>query len=162
MDLLPLSENDKSWQSLQAQWRVESADLKDDFSTYAVGTFGALNPAAKEDVSKSGLYGLHDGNSFKAFCQVTRLLMKGYDSPVLRARFVTVSPKFDFGTHNIAEYVGVLTHIFSGVVWLARSRMPANHLRFHLRRSRAQVQLSGSTDASYFLSARPEGSKSNS
>lgn len=142
MDLLPLSESDKSWQSLQAQWRGESADLKDDFSTFAVGTFGALNPIAQEDVTKSGLYGLHDGKSFKAFCQVTRLLMKGYDSPVLRARFATVSPKFDLGTHNMADYVQVLTHLFSGIVWLARSRMPAKHVRFHLR---------SPADAQYFF-----------
>lgn len=133
MQLVPITEIDRSWSKLKSQWETESASLREDFSTFAVGTFSALDPLAFKDARESGLFGLRHEDSFVAFCQVSRLLVKKYTSPMLRARFVTVSPKFDFGVASLEEYANVLVQIFSGVVWLARSQLPASHLRFHLR-----------------------------
>jgi len=133
MRLTPLRDIDKSWPALKAQWQAESAALKEDFSTFAVGTFGALNSLAAQDTEKSGLYGLQTDAGYEAFCQVNRLLSAKFDGPLLRARFVTVGPRFDLGERPMADYAQVLVTLFSGVVWLANTEQPARHIRFHLR-----------------------------
>jgi hypothetical protein len=133
MKLTPLRDIDKSWPALKSQWQAECSALKEDFSTFAVGTFGALNSLAAQDTEKSGLYGLQTKSGYDAFCQVNRLLSAKFDGPLLRARFVTVSPRYDFGQQSMAEYGQVLVTLFSGAVWLAGTEQPARHVRFHLR-----------------------------
>ena len=133
MHLQPISEADKSWKAIKAQWKKEAETAGEDFSTYALGTFAALDPVALEDTKKSGLYGLYDGDSVPAFCQVHRLLMKRYQTPVLRARLVTVYPNFDFGIVDTKQYAKVLVALFSGVVWLSRDVLAADHVHFQMR-----------------------------
>lgn len=133
MQLVPLTEIDRSWSKLKAQWRDQSTLLQEDFSTFAIGTFAALDPLALKDSKESGLFGLHDGSNFMAICQVSRLLVKGRAAPLLRARFITMAPKFDLGESGLNEYAHVLVQLFSAVVWLARGALPASHIRFHLK-----------------------------
>jgi hypothetical protein len=59
--------------------------------------------------------------------------MSKFEGPVLRARFMTVSPIYDFGNADLATYAQVLVELFSGIVWLSRNTMSASHVLFHLR-----------------------------
>jgi hypothetical protein len=131
--LVPIGETGSAWQSLKAQWKTEAEGAGEDFSTFAIGTFSALDPLAAQEPAKSGLHGLYDGSRAHAFCQVNRLLMPRYSAPVLRARFATVSPAYDVGLHGVGGYAQVLVSLFSGVVWLSRNKLAADHVRFHLR-----------------------------
>ncbi len=133
MRLRPISDEDNSWRAIKAQWKREAESAGEDFSTFAIGSFAALDPIAGDDPKKAGLYGLYDGDSVRAFCQVNRLLMSRYSSPVLRARFVTVSPILDCGLADACEYGRVLVALFSGVVWLSRDTLLGNHIHFQLR-----------------------------
>ena len=131
MRLLPISDADKSWISLKSQWRKIAEAAEEDFSTYAIGTFAALEPQMQG--GKGGLYGLYEGSVPHAFCQVNKLLMSKFEGPLLRARFMTVSPLYDFGTEDLGKYGQLLIDLFSGIVWLAHNTMTANHVFFHLR-----------------------------
>lgn len=133
MRLMPVSDSDNSWRMLKAQWKKDAEVAGEDFSTFAVGTFAALDPLALQEPSKAGLYGLFDGKTAHAFCQVNRLLTSKYPTPLLRARFATVSPTYDVGLADVNGYAQVLVALFSGVIWLSRNTLAADHVRFHLR-----------------------------
>lgn len=132
MRLLPLSDSDKSWSTLKAQWKSEAEKEGDDFSTSSAD-LAALDLLALQDPAKAGLYGLYDGSLVRAVCQVNRLLMARYTSPVLRGRFLRLSPIYDLGVAGEKDYAQVLVALFSGVVWLSQNSLPARHIRFHLR-----------------------------
>lgn len=133
MNLLPVTENDSSWRSLKAQWKRDAEKAGEDFAAFAAAVFPVLDPLALENPKTGGLYGLYDGDNVRAVCQVNRLLMSRYTTPILRARLTTVSPDYDFGAADTDSYAQVLIALFGGVVWLSRNALAANHIRFHLR-----------------------------
>lgn len=133
MRLIPVSDSSHSWRNIKEQWKHEAETAGEDFSTFAIGTFAALDPLAAQDASKAGLFALYDGEKAHAICQVNRLLIKKYAKPVLRARFATVSPLYDFGMLDVSGYAEILVGLFSGVIWLSRNTLSADHIRFHLR-----------------------------
>ncbi|UZE50387.1 hypothetical protein [Rhodopseudomonas sp. P2A-2r] len=132
MRLLPI-DAEKTWASLKSQWRRAAEGLEEDFSSFSQGPFAALDPLMAQGAHKAGLYGLYDGSVPHAFCQVNKLLMHKFEGPVLRARFMTVSPTYDFGEADLAGYGQLLVELFSGIVWLSRNTMSAHHVLFHLR-----------------------------
>ena len=132
MRLVPI-DADKSWASLKTQWRRAAEAVEEDFSSFSQGPFAALEPLMQQGAAKAGLYGLYADAVPHAFCQVNKLLMPKFDGPVLRARFMTVSPIYDFGTSDLAGYGQLLVELFSGIVWLSRNTMSAHHVLFHLR-----------------------------
>ena len=131
MRLLPISDADRSWGVLKAHWRKAAEAAEEDFSTYMTGSFAALDPLMQS--GKGGLYGLYDDSTARAFCQVNKLLMPKFEGPVLRARFMTISPAYDLGSAGAGQYGQLLVELFSGVVWLARNALAASHVLFHLR-----------------------------
>lgn len=130
MRLLPVSDADRSWGALKAQWRKAAEAVEEDFSTYALGTFAALDPLVQG--GKGNLYALYDGAVPQAFCQVNKLLMPKFEGPVLRARFMTISPAYDLGSSGADKYGQLLIELFSGVVWLSRNALAAHHVLFPL------------------------------
>jgi hypothetical protein len=133
MRLIPVRDSGRSWLDIKDQWKIEAETLGEDFSTFAIGTFAALDPLVAKDAAKAGLFALYEGEKAHAICQVNRLLVKKHSTPILRARFATVSPLYDFGVLDVGEYARSLVELFSGVVWLSRGALPAEHIRFHLR-----------------------------
>jgi hypothetical protein len=133
MRLIPVSDSGRSWLNIKEQWKKEAETASEDFSTFAIGTFAALDPLVGKDAAKAGLFALYEGERAHAICQVNRLLVKKYSTPSLRARFATVSPLYDFGLLDVSAYARILVELFSGVVWLSRSALPADHISFHLR-----------------------------
>jgi hypothetical protein len=131
MRLLPISDADRSWTSLKSQWRKAAEAAEEDFSTYTQGPFAILDPLMLG--GKGGLYGLYDGTVPQAFCQVNKLLMPKFEGPVLRARFMTVSPAYDLGSAGLQKYGQLLIELFSGMVWLSRNALSASHVLFNLR-----------------------------
>ncbi|CAN5310908.1 hypothetical protein BH11PSE4_BH11PSE4_10700 [soil metagenome] len=126
-------ESDKAWALLKSQWRRGAEAADEDFSSFAQGPLAAVDQLMTQGASRAGLYGLYDDQVPHAFCQVNKLLMGKFEGPMLRARFMTVSPIYDFGAADLGKYGQLLIELFSGIVWLSRNTMSANHVLFHLR-----------------------------
>ena len=130
MRLLPIRDPERSWRNIKAQWKKDAEGVGEDFATFAGIT--AFDVLAK-DGDTPGLYCLTDGERFHAVCQVRRLLMSKYPTPALRARFVNVSPIYELGLASTNDYAQMLVALFSGVVWLSRDTLSADHIRFFLK-----------------------------
>ena len=96
MRLLPMRDPDKSWRSIKAQWKKDAEGVGEDFSTFSMGSFTAFD-ALTRDGENPSLYCLSDGERIHAACQVSRLMMSKFPTPMLRARFVVVSPVYELG-----------------------------------------------------------------
>ena len=132
MRLLPMKEADKAWRSVKAQWKKDAEGVGEDYSTFAMGSSAAFDTLIK-DSSNPGLYCLTDGERVHAACQVSRLMMSKFPSPILRARFILVSPAYELGIADAGQYAQMMVALFSGIVWLSRDTMSANHIRFFLK-----------------------------
>ena len=131
MRLLPMSP-DKSWRSIKAQWKKDAEAVGEDFSTFSNGSSAAFDALTKDGENPS-LFCLSDGERVHAACQVSRLMMSKFPAPILRARFVVVSPVYELGVADAGQYAQTLVALFCGIVWLSRDTMSAGHIRFFLK-----------------------------
>lgn len=141
MRLVPVSQSDRSWSALKSSWKAAAARSGEDFSTLTTGAFAFLDPLSMGDGSRSGLYGFYEEGEARAICQISRILISRYATPVVRVRFITVSPLYDSGVLDGTCYSHLMVSLFSGVVWLARTILEAQIIRFQLR---------SPSDAQYF------------
>jgi hypothetical protein len=132
MRLLPMKDPDRSWRSIKGQWKKDAESVGEDFSTFSTGIFSAYDALTKDGDSPN-LYCLSDGERVHATCQVSRLMMSKFPNPILRARFIVVSPIYELGIANAGQYSQMMVALFSGVVWLSRDTMTASHIRFFLK-----------------------------
>ena len=132
MRLLPMKEPDRSCRAIKAQWKKDAESVGEDFSTFSTGSFAAYDGLTKDGDNPS-LYCLSDGERVHAACQVSRLMMSKYPSPILRARFIVVSPIYELGIINGSQYAQMMVALFSGIIWLSRDTMTASHIRFFLK-----------------------------
>ncbi|MGH6755103.1 MAG: hypothetical protein ACREDP_23330, partial [Bradyrhizobium sp.] len=86
-----------------------------------------------KDGDNPSLHCLSDGERIHAACQVSRLMMSKFPTPILRARFVVVSPLYELGVADAAQYAQTMVALFCGIVWLSRDTMSAGHIRFFLK-----------------------------
>jgi hypothetical protein len=88
------------------------------------------------------------------------MLMSKYQEPILRARFVNVSPAYELGVTGANEYAQMLVALFSGIVWLSKDLLSAGHIRFILKSpgdSQFFAALQASTPLSPFSKFTIEG-----
>ena len=131
MRLLPMT-SDKSWRSIKAQWKKDAESVGEDFSTFSSGSYAAFDALTKDGENPT-LYCLSDGERIHAACQVSRLMMSKFPTPILRARFIVVSPIYELGVVDAGQYAQTLVALFSGIVWLSRDTLSAGHIRFFLK-----------------------------
>ena len=159
MRLLPMKEPDRSWRSIKGQWKKDAESVGEDFTTFSTGIFSAYDGLTK-DGDNPNLYCLSDGERVHATCQVSRLMMSKFPNPILRARFIVVSPIYELGIANAAQYAQMMVALFSGIVWLSRDTLSAGHIRFFLKSpSDAQffTALQAATQLSPFSEFKIEG-----
>jgi hypothetical protein len=132
--LKPLSGSDGSWQQLKDDWQRQCAEAEEDFESYISGTFSVLEGLAVNPEARAGVYAYVRDGVHEALCQVNCTPLPGYDGPVLRTRFMTLSPRFDFEDLSVDEYARVLVNLFLGVIDLSAIDGPfrARHIKFHL------------------------------
>ena len=158
MRLLPMSP-DKPWRSIKAQWKKDAEGVGEDFSTFSNGSYAAFDALTKDGDNPS-LYCLSDGEKIHAACQVSRLMMSKFPTPVLRARFIVVSPLYELGQAAAGQYAQTMVALFSGIIWLSRDTLSAGHIRFFLKSpSDAQffTALQAATPLSPFSEFKIEG-----
>jgi hypothetical protein len=141
MRLTPIGQDDRSWAKVKTEWKAAADKAGEDFSTLTTGALVFLEPLSLLEGPKSGLYAYSEADEVRAVCQIGRILVSRYPSPVVRVRFITVSPLFDAGTLDVTAYAQLMVSLFSGVVWLARTSLGARIIQFHLR---------SPSDAQYF------------
>ena len=112
-------------------WQRDST-VYEEFSTFSMGSYAAFDGLTK-DGDHPTLYCLSDGEKVHAACQVSRLMMSKFPTPILRARFVSVSPIYELGVTDAGQYAQVMVALFSGIVWLSRDSLSAGHIRFFLK-----------------------------
>ena len=159
MRLLPMKEPDRSWRSIKGQWKKDAESVGEDFSTFSTGSFTAYDSLTK-DGDHPSLYCLSDGERVHAACQVSRLMMSKFPTPILRARFIAVSPIYELGMADPGQYAQIMVALFSGIVWLSRDTMSAGHIRFFLKSpgdSQFFAALQGATQLSPFSKFTIEG-----
>ena len=132
MRLLPMKDPERSWRSIKGQWKKDAESVGEDFSTFSTGSLAAYDGLTKDGDNPS-LYCLSDGERVHAACQVSRLMMSKFPSPILRARFIVASPVYELGIAEASQYAQMMVALFSGIVWLSRDTMTASHIRFFLR-----------------------------
>jgi hypothetical protein len=129
-----ISQDDGTWAELEASWRSSCEALGEDFEQYAAHTFEILSDLVEGQSPKAWVYALRESeNSFPVLCQVNRTPLPNFDGPVIRVRFVTVSPEFDLTEKPIKEYGKILIGLLLGVLDLAHaSQTAARHIKLHL------------------------------
>jgi len=132
MRLLPMKDQDRSWRTIKVQWKKDAESVGEDFSTFSQGSYSAFDGLTKDGENPT-LYCLSDGERIHAACQVSRLMMSKFPAPILRARFIVVSPIYELGVADAAQYAQMQVALFSGIVWLSRDTLSASHIRFFLK-----------------------------
>lgn len=133
--LVRLLAQDGSWKQFEDDWREQCISLGEDFDTYEGTTFSVVRDIVETEEKKAGVFGLNMAGRYAAMCQVNTTPIKKYDSPVLRTRFMTLSPEYDLTDKPIAEYGAVLVGLLTEVLALAYldPQLQAKHIKFHLR-----------------------------
>lgn len=133
MALVPLGEDNGSWQNLKEQWRQQCAEYDEDFDAYSLATFSVLDPLARQGHPRSNVYGFFVRAECQMICEANRTMIPGYEGFVLRVRNMTFAPKFDFEDQTVETYGHALVGLFGGVLALSDSLGPTPHIEFHLR-----------------------------
>ncbi|RWF51801.1 MAG: hypothetical protein EOS50_27010 [Mesorhizobium sp.] len=130
-----LLEEDDTWSAFEADWRAQCEKLEEDFDGYAEATFSVVRDLIHAEKKKAGVFALQMNGSYVAMVQVNKAGLPKYDSPVLRVRFMTLSPEFDLRDKSMAEYGGVLGSLLGQVLRLAYmdKELSCMHIKFHLR-----------------------------
>jgi hypothetical protein len=99
MTLIPLNGHDGSWDALKADWAAQCKQFEEDLASYAPGTMAELEGLALgEAQARAGVFGLKLDGKYAAICQLNVTPLPGYEGPVLRLRFMTLSmPLFWLG-----------------------------------------------------------------
>ena len=159
MRLLPMRDPERSWRSIKGQWKKDAESVGEDFSTFSTGSYSAYDALTK-DGDNPNLYCLSDGERVHAACQVSRLMMSKFPNPILRARFIVVSPVYELGIADASQYAQTMVALFSGIIWLSRDTLSAGHIRFFLKSpgdSQFFAALQASTPLSPFSEFKIEG-----
>lgn len=128
-----VSKDDDTWESLHASWKAECVAAGEDPDTYIEAAFGPLEDLLVGDQTKAWVFALRSEGRYPAVCQVNRAFLPGYTGPVLRVRFITLSPEYDLTEKTSVDYGTVLIQLLLAVFKLAGEPLiAAKHVKFHL------------------------------
>lgn len=126
---------DTNWSDLEAEWAAQCEKHDEIFETFAQATFAVLEPLIKSPGPNAQAFCIQDGESYIAVFQANTALIKGFDTPVMRIRNVTLSPDYDFGEKTVDQYADALVKILFGILKLSDEHptLQAKRVHFHLR-----------------------------
>lgn len=130
-----LQKDDSSWEIFCDDWKVQCENNNEDFNDYAFGTFAVLRDLIDNPENNSGVFAVKANGSYVSVCQINVASLPNYPSPVLRVRYLTLSPDFDFGAKTVDEYADALVCSLIGVIAVSDSDgvFNAKNIKFHLR-----------------------------
>ncbi len=123
-----------TYEDLLADWRNQCETFDEDFDTYSAIPFSVFKEIQERDAENTGLYAVCHDDGFDAVCMVNHARIPKHDGPVLRVRHILLSPTFDFGELDIAEYGGALVRILQGALALSsEGKLQARYIKLHAR-----------------------------
>ncbi|MFG1317699.1 hypothetical protein [Xanthobacter autotrophicus] len=122
---------DGSWEVFEADWSRQCAEFDETLDSFAPAHVPMLKAAATKE-PKSGAFALPFDDHHAAACQLNCTPLPGYDGPVLRLRFLTLSPRYDLGNTERETYREILVRLLQGVLDVSDTLWPARHVKFHL------------------------------
>lgn len=127
--------SDGSWQAFEDDWRKQCEDLEEDFDAFASPTFEVVKDLVENENRKAGLFALKENDSHVAITQLNCATIPNYREPVLRARFITLSPTYDLTDVGTEKYSELLIELLFQVIRLGTldRHMGSRHVKFHLR-----------------------------
>lgn len=162
-NFIRLLESDGTWDAFETDWRSQCDSLGEEFDSYAEATFAVVRDLIREENRTAGVFALQIDGVFVAMCQVNKAGLPRYDSPVMRVRFITLSPEYDLTDKQLGEYAEVLVSLLMQVLQLAYmdEELQCMHLKFHLR-SPADIQFfaafgAGLSEKNLFKSIKTAG-----
>jgi len=132
-EVIRLLTSDGTWEAFKQDWEAQCAAYDEEFSSYAEGTFSIVSDLATQEGAAAGLFAVKINGTHVSMCQLNRASIPGYSSPVLRVRFMTLSPEYDYGDKAVEEYADVLVTTFAAVLAISKAVMEARHVKFHLK-----------------------------
>ncbi|SMD13955.1 hypothetical protein [Rhizobium sp. RU36D] len=163
-ELVRLLQDDGTWLDFESDWRQQCDEVGEDFDNYAEATLGAVRDIIEKEAKKAGVFALTMNGIHVAMCQVNSAMLPGYDGPVARVRFITLSPTLDYAEGDISQYAEVMIKLLMHVIKLAlnHDEMRSKYVKFHLR-SPADTQFfqavgKGLNDTELFGSVAMRGS----
>lgn len=125
----------KDWQKLMVEWEECASAFGEDISDYAVASMPVLEDLATgATYKKKGVFSFNEDGETKSVFQANLARLPGYTGEVLRVRHIVLSPRFDYDNNvEIDEYARTLAGTFAGAVGISIAKMPAQHIKFHLK-----------------------------
>lgn len=162
MALRQLTMEDGSWEKFTLQWDAECKAFEETLRSYLAGTIEILENLVLHPERKAGVYAFEKDGRYLSVCQLNTTPLPGYEGPVLRARFLTVSPEIDLGETTLETYSDAIVGAFGGVLGESHAEpLRADHIKFHLRSPQDQAFFaawgSGLADAGIFRSVNVKG-----
>lgn len=158
-----LLDDSGTWAEFESDWRSQCEALEEDFDSYAEATLSVVREIVEVENKNAGVFGLKINGNYAAMCQVNRAPLPGYDSPVMRIRFITLCPDLDLRELPVTQYGSVLASLLTKVIELALTigDLKSRHIKFHLR-SPADTQFfsalgKGLHDTEYFETVATRG-----
>lgn len=133
-EFVRLLKSDGTWDAFCGDWKSQCDALGEDFEGYTEATFSVVDEIVTDFQRRSGVFALRQNGSHLAMCQVNLAALPGYEGPVLRVRFITLSPEYDLTNKTISEYGDVLVGLLGEVLELAYldEDLTCRHIKFHL------------------------------
>lgn len=132
---IQLLKEDGTWDDFQKDWEGQCKKFDEDFADFASGTFSVVGELVENKQRKAGVFAFCNRDTHISMCQINVAGLPKYDSPVMRVRFLTLCPDFDFGENTIEEYATALVAAFAGILALSNTEgdYGVNHINFHLK-----------------------------
>lgn len=133
--LVRLLKEGGSWDDFEADWRSQCEKLNEDFESYAGATFEVVKEIVEQEKKRAGMFAVRDNDRFHAMFQANTASLPGYNGPVLRVRFITLSPEHDLTDKPLTEYAEVLISVLAHALTIASNdaELGARHIKMHLR-----------------------------
>ncbi|NTG19987.1 hypothetical protein G6K93_05660 [Agrobacterium rhizogenes] len=134
-ELVRLLTSDGTWKAFAEDWEKQCEPYEEDFSHYAEATFSVVRDIIETEQGNAGVFALRIKGKHVAMCQANRAMLPRYDGPVLRVRFITLSPELDLGDADLQEYGAILVSLLTQIIGLSLldDKLKSKYIKFHLR-----------------------------
>lgn len=134
-NFVQLKSDDGSWAALLEDWKKQCEAFDEDFEDYAAGSLAVLQKLVDEPEKGAGVFALEVDGKYFTVCQINVTPLPKYTGPVMRVRYLSLSPYLDYGDVDTTPYSLILGHTFFNVVKLSEvyGWTQAEHIKFHFR-----------------------------
>lgn len=130
-----LSNDDGTWEAFLSDWQKQCEVVEEDFEDYSAGSLSVLQKLVDAPEKGAGVFALEVDGTYLTVCQINVTPLPKYTGPVMRVRYLSLSPYLDYDDVDTKPFGLILGHTFLNVVKLSDvyGWSQADHIKFHLR-----------------------------